>query len=118
MVQEFHWLPQLMVVIHHFIPEVYKPKWISPHPSREQAMRFLLVSSATQMEKSDLLGWTGSLLTDPLILALLHSLHGEADLSQPPCLGYSIARAGFGELLLRQQHISSQHLSPERVEGF
>lgn len=41
-----------------------------------------------------------------------------ADLIQPPCLRYSIARApGLGELLLRHQHISSQHLWPERVKG-
>lgn len=116
--QKFYCLPQLMVVIHHFTPEGDKAKWISPHPPREQATRFLLVSSATQMEKSDPLGWIGSLLTDSLILALLQPLHAEADLSQAPCLGYSIARAGPGEQLLRHQYISSQHFWPERVEGF
>lgn len=98
--QKFHWLPQLMVVIHNFIAEAYKAMWISPHPSRGQATRFLLVSSGTQMEKSDLLGWTDSLFTDSLILALLQPLHGEADLSQSPCLGYSIARSSLRSCFL------------------
>lgn len=91
MIQKFHWLPQLIVVIHHFISWADKAKWISPHSPREQATRFLLVSSATQM-KFDPLEWTGSLLTDPLILALLQPLHREQ--ISPSLLAWGIALPG------------------------
>lgn len=111
-----HCLLQLMIR-HYFIPEMGKAKHISPHPCREQAMRLLRASPATDRAKTSPMGWTGSRFTSMLSLALLQLLPAwGVDLSQPPCLG-GVQHCQSRELLFKFQLVSPQHVGPERVQG-